>query len=413
MKKLEKKTFYTIFFIISLFIIVTTIIFNIQCYSKEYKGIKTNLSRMDIMFFDRPNRKPINQNFNDLDDKIIMDYNFYTFILDRNNNITRRISHNENSFDNKIIDKANKIISNNYSSNVKINSLYFNNISYNFMSGKYLVIVDTSNIRYRLLSLLLISIFMLGLFEVFVYYVSKKITKWITQPVEETFNKQRDFIADASHELKTPLAVMMASIDCIEVNKKNEKYINNIKSESDRMNNLITKLLDLSKSESEPNKELYEINNLSKIVEKRALVFESLAFENNVSIDTKIENDIMLKCSKNEIDEVISILIDNAIKHSYKNSIIKVNLYKEKNNIILDIINNGDNISNEELDKIFERFYRSDKSRNRSNNRYGLGLAIAKNIVNNHDGQILAFSKENLTTFRVIFKQKNIKTLPF
>lgn len=406
MEKLEKKTFYTIFSIISLFIVISIITFNVQSYSKEYNGIKTNLTRMNMMFFGGPNRKPINQDimFEDLNDKIIMDYDFYTFILDRNNNIIHKISHNENSFDNKIINKANRIIANNYKSNIKINSLYFSDISYNFRSGEYLVIVDTLNIRYRLSSLLLISIILLGLSEMLVYYVSKKITKWITDPVEETFNKQKDFIADASHELKTPLAVMMASVDCIEVNKKNEKYINNMKSESDRMNNLITKLLDLSKSESDSNKELYTMNNLSKIVEKRALVFESLAFENNVSINTEIEKDIMLKCSKTEIDEVVSILIDNAIKHSYKNSIIKVNLYKDKNNIVLDIVNNGKDIPNDECDKIFERFYRSDKSRNRDSNRYGLGLAIAKNIVNNHNGQIKAFSKDNFTTFRVIFK---------
>jgi len=404
MEKLEKKTFYTIFSIISLFIVVSIIVFNVQSYSKEYNGIKTNLSRMNMMFFGGPNRKPINQNFDDLDNKIIMDYNFYTFILDRNNNIVHKISHNENNFDNKIINEVNQIISNNYNSNIKINSLYFSDTSYNFKSGEYLVIVDTSNIRYRLSSLLLISILILGLSETLIYYVAKKITKWITEPVEETFNKQKDFIADASHELKTPLAVMMASVDCIEVNKKNEKYINNMKSESDRMNNLITKLLDLSKSENGTDKELYTINNLSKIVEKRALVFESLAFENNVCIETNLEKDIMLKCSKSEIDEVVSILIDNAIKHSYKNSTIKVNLYKDKNNIILDIINNGKDIPESECDKIFERFYRSDKSRNRESNRYGLGLAIAKNIVNNHDGQIKAFSKDNFTTFRVIFK---------
>ena len=406
MEKLEKKTFYTIFSIISLFIIVSIIVFNVQSYRKEYNGIKTNLTRMNMMVGGHPNRKPINQNFDDLNNKIIMDYDFYTFILDRNNNIMHKISHNENGLDKNIINKANKIISQNYRSNIKINSLYFSDISYNFKSGEHLVIVDTSNIRYRLSSLLLISILILGLSELLVCYISKKITKWITDPVAETFNKQKEFISDASHELNTPLAVMMASIDCIEVNKKNEKYINNMKSESDRMNNLITKLLDLSKSESGTNKELYTTNNLTKIVEKRALVFESLAFENNVKIDTDLEKDIVLKCSKVEIDEVISILIDNAIKHSYKNSVIKVKLYKDKNNITLDVINNGKDIPASECDKIFERFYRSDKSRNRETNRYGLGLAIAKNIVHNHDGQIKVFSKDNYTTFRITFKQK-------
>lgn len=402
MDKLKNKTFYTIFSIISLFILVTTIVFNIQSYQKEYNGIKTNLTRMNRMFFETPNKKPITKDQNDK--IIIMDYNFYTFILDRNNNIINQISHNENNFNNEITSKARQIISNNYRSNIRINNLYFSNTSYNFKSGEYLVIVDTSNIRTRLSIILLITCIIIALSELAVYYISKEITKWITNPVEESFSKQKDFIADASHELKTPLAVIMASIDCIETNKKNEKYINNIKSESDRMNNLITKLLDLSKSEKGINKELYSLNNLSKIVEKRVLVFDSLAYEINVTIEQSITKDIKLKCSEQEIDEVVSILIDNAIKHSFKNSVIKVNLYKDKNQIILEITNNGKDIPEDELDKIFERFYRSDKSRNRDSNRYGLGLAIAKNIVNNHNGEIKVFSKNNTTTFRVIFK---------
>ena len=406
MEKLEKKTFYTIFSIISLFILISIIALNVQSYSEEYNGIKTNLSRMNTVFLGGPNKVPINQNFDDLDNKIIMDYNFYTFILDRNNNIIHKISHSENSFDNKIVNKANKIVSNNYKSKIKVNSLYFSDISYNLKAGEYLVVVDTSNVRYRLSSLLLISIFILGLSEMLVYYVSKKITKWITDPVEETFNKQKEFIADASHELKTPLAVIMASVSCIESDKKSEKWLNNIKTESDRMNNLITKLLDLSKSENKDNKQIYTLNNLSKIVEKRALVLESLAFENNVEINNEIENDIMFKCNGVDIDAVVNVLIDNAIKHSYKNTAIKIKLYKNKNEIILEVINNGKDIPADECDKIFERFYRSDKSRNRDSNRYGLGLAIAKNIVNNHDGQIKAYSKDNLTTFKVIFKQK-------
>ena len=406
MEKLRNKTFYTIFLIISLFLVVSIIIFNIQSYRKEYNGIKNNLTKMNMMFFSGPNKKPSNQNLDDLNDKIIMDYNFYTFLLDKNNNIIHKISHNENSFDNNIINKANSIISNNHRSNIKIGSLYFSDSSYNFKDGEYLIVVDISNIRYRLSSLLLISLFILGLSEILVYYVASKITRWITEPVEETFNKQKNFIADASHELKTPLSVMMASIDCIEVNKKNEKYVNNVKAESDRMNNLITKLLDLSKSENASDKELYKFNNLSKIIEKRSSEFESLAYENKINIYTNLDKEIMLKCSKVEIDEVIGILIDNAIKHSYKNSVIKINLYKDKNNIILDIINNGENIPSDEYDKIFERFYRSDKSRNRNSNRYGLGLAIARNIVTNHDGEIKAFSKDEFTTFRITFKQK-------
>ena len=404
MKKLKIKTFYTIFSIISIFIISAIIALNIQNYRKEYNGIKNNLTRINMLFFNPPNRKPINQNTGNLNDKIIMDYNVYTFILDKNNNIISQISHNENKLNNQIIDKAEEIITDTNKSTIEINLLYFNNTSYNFKNEEYLIIIDTTNIRYRLLSLLSLSIIIVILSELLIYYATNIITNWITKPVEETFNKQKDFIADASHELKTPLAVMMASIDCIEITKKNEKYINNVKSESDRMNNLISKLLDLSKSENIIDKSLYRENNLSKLIEKRAYEFESLAFENNISINTNIEQNIKLNCNKPDIEEVIGILIDNAIKHSYKNTSIQINLFKEKNNIILDVINNGKDIPEEELDKIFERFYRSDKSRNRESNRYGLGLAIAKNIISNHNGEIRVFSKNAYTTFRITFK---------
>ena len=107
-----------------------------------------------------------------------------------------------------------------------------------------------------------------------------------------------------------------------------------------------------------------------------------------------------------EIEKLISIVLDNAIKHSYKATSIKVNLYKDKNNINIEIINSGDPIKSGDEEKIFERFYRADKSRNRDSNRYGLGLAIAKNIVTKHHGMISAFSTKDYTTFRVVWNQK-------
>ena len=171
------------------------------------------------------------------------------------------------------------------------------------------------------------------------------------------------------------------------------------------MNTLIKSLLDLSKLEKGVSIQNYKKENISKIIEKVCLTLEAIAYEQDVKIETNIEENIECLCSKDEMERLISILLDNAIKHSYKDSSIQVNAKKEKNTIQIEITNTGDPIKEGDEEKIFERFYRGDKSRNRESNRYGLGLAIAKNIVINHNGSIKASSKNNLTTFKIILKK--------
>lgn len=181
--------------------------------------------------------------------------------------------------------------------------------------------------------------------------------------------------------------------------------MDNIKSETERMSKLVTDLLDLSKLEDTEHKEVYNEVNLSKIIENKALSFESLMFEQELTLKLNIENDIIYKCNQDKIKELLSILIDNAIKHSYQKSSIEVSLMKNKNIIILSVKNRGDTIPKTEQEKIFDRFYRGDKSRNRDSNRYGLGLAIAKSIVQNHKGNITVNCVNGYTIFTVEFKQ--------
>ncbi len=404
MENLKKKTFFTIFIIISLFAVFFATFFNIQTYHREYAGILNNLTRMRNLTLEKPNF-PNKEPFNDdrLRNRKVMDYEVYTFILDENNNIIDKISHSDNNISKKIMTQAQNIIEKNNTSNIKIGFLYLRNYAYNFEQGKYLTIIDIANTKKTLLANLLFSLLLIIIGEILIYIISKKISEWITKPVVMSFNREKEFVANASHELKTPLAVIMASIDCLEVNKKNEKWINNLKSESDRMNNLITKLLDLSKSEY-LKAENFSKNNLSMIVEKRALTFESLAYEKNITIETNITEKINFLCHKESIDELVSILVDNAISHGSENSKITVDLSNSKNEIILKVVNKGEAIPLEECEKIFERFYRNDKSHNRKSGRYGLGLSIAKNIVLAHHGNIKAYSKDGYTTFEVKFK---------
>ena len=170
------------------------------------------------------------------------------------------------------------------------------------------------------------------------------------------------------------------------------------------MNNLITDLLELASTERTETYS-FEEKDISKIIELSLLTFEGKAYEKNIKIDYQIKDNIKMKLDESSIKELIEILLDNAIKHSKEKSTIKVILSEENNNITLEVQNTGDPIPKGEEEKIFDRFYRIDKSRNRKENRYGLGLAIAKNITENHNGTISASSNDNTTTFKVLFKK--------
>ncbi len=404
MKELNRKVFNTIFIILSAFIFIIVFIYNVEIYRREYSAVQRNLSFMEERISKPDYRIPIlddEQDDKNFENMMIMDYEVYTVILS-NGEIERIISHSSNTSNFDVQSVAEKIVTK--KQGMRIGSLYNNKYSYNYYLDT-IIIINTKNINNRLMLILIKSLIILLIVEILVYYVSKMLTKRITKPAQESYEKQRDFIADASHELKTPLAVIIASSDELKSDKKNAKYVDNIKYESERMNNLIKSLLDLSKLENGVSIANYKEENISKIIERICLTFEAIAYENNVNIDINIEKDIKLKCSKEEIEKLISILLDNAIKHSYKDSSISVNLNNDKNSINLEIVNSGDPIKVGDEEKIFERFYRSDKSRKRDSNRYGLGLAIAKNIVINHNGTIKAFSKDGLTTFKINLKK--------
>ena len=168
---------------------------------------------------------------------------------------------------------------------------------------------------------------------------------------------------------------------------------------------LVTELLDLAKTEGEQDIVMQE-NNLSDITESSILTFESLFYDNNIKLKYDITPDIKMSCNEDLIIELMSILVDNAIKHCSEKGKVIINLSKNSKQIILEVKNKGLPIKKEDEEKIFERFYKVDTSRNRNTNNYGLGLAIAKNIVEKHNGTITAHSSDGYTTFKVIWNQK-------
>lgn len=404
MKKLKFKTFIILLIILTLFIISLLVIFNYQLYQRELNDVKKDLKEIET----------IHNNYYIVNDDVIIDgnnmkpmfinANVYVISFDSIHNITNITSYTDNGLSNaEIIKLATNFLNTNKKSD--IGNLYTSRYAYYLTNKNNLIIMDNYIINNKLGDYFRMSLLIFILLEILIIYVSNILTKWLTKPVIESFSKQKQFIVDASHELKTPLAIITASAESLEMEPTEKKWLDNIKSESERMNKLVTDLLDLAKSENMEIKEKYNINNLSKIIEKTSLTFESLIYENKLEIEDNIDKDIMFSCNPDKIRELLGILIDNAIKHSTKNSKITVNLYKDKNNIILEIKNKGKEITKEDQEKIFDRFYRVDESRNRSDNRYGLGLSIAKNIVTSHNGKIFVNCKNGYTTFKVIFKQ--------
>lgn len=254
---------------------------------------------------------------------------------------------------------------------------------------------------------IIFSVIMSGMSLIIIYWISKKVSEIIVKPVYETFEKQKQFISDASHELKTPLAVIEANADVLENEVGNNKWLTYIQKETESMAKLINELLLLAKIENVDDIKNYEKFNLSTQVETSASMFESMAHEKQVNITTNIQNDIYVNGNKQDIDHIVSILLDNAIKHSDPYKDIQVILSKEKNTIVLQVKNHGEPIEQDQQDKIFERFYRIDKSRNRSEKRYGLGLAIANSIVQKYNGKIKVECKDRITNFKVVMPKNN------
>lgn len=410
MKKIKKKIFLVIFFMLTMFLLSILTIFNYQSYNQEKEGIQTNLMRMedDKNIGEQPKPNDLNEdNSKNIEENklqpIFMDMTVYTVFYNNENKIIDIINHTQNNItEEEISEIAEEILNqNDKKEGTSIGNLYFDKYSYTFKGYNSLTIIDNSNVKNKLINLLKTSIIIFILAEIIIIVVSIKLTSWIIKPVIESFNKQKQFIADASHELKTPIAVIMANAEALENEPNERKWLNNIKNEAERMNELVTDLLDLARLENDVSKENFQVENLSKIVEKTILTFESIMYEKKIKLEYDIKENINIVCNNNQIKQLLVILIDNAIQHSKENGEIKVTLRSEKNDVALNVTNKGKEIPKDMYEKIFERFYRVDESRNRNTNRYGLGLAIAKNIVINHNGKINVQSENGYTTFIV------------
>ena len=267
-------------------------------------------------------------------------------------------------------------------------------------NGTTLVVMMDNTIRRESFSTLFRYTLIFGACALILFFfLALFLAKKIVDPLEERDNQRKQFISDAGHELKTPIAVVSANAEMLAREIGANAWLSNIQFENERMAALTRRLLDLTRVESEPP--VMEKVDLSRVVTGSALPFESVAFEKGAVLNYEIEDNITVRGDSERLTRLTAILLDNAVEYCRQNGNIKISLKKERHVVKLSVSNEGKEIPKEQRKRIFARFCRGDAARNGEDNHFGLGLAIAARIVENHKGKISVDCEGGVTTFTV------------
>ena len=268
--------------------------------------------------------------------------------------------------------------------------------------GTILVFSDISSESSTLSALVRNSV-IIGIFAFLAFLaISIFLSRWAVKPVALAWLQQKRFVADASHELKTPLTVIMVNAELLQGKgydgAEREAFSQSILLMSRQMKLLVEKMLELAKSDAGQMKQQMRSVDLSKAVLDTAISFEGVFIERGLTIESSIEPGIIIQGSEQALRQVVDILLDNAQKYSFPSGKTAVRLYSSGHGKCrLSVSNPGAEIPQEDLKKLFQRFYRMDEARSR-NGSFGLGLSIAESIVTQHRGKIWAESKDGLNT---------------
>lgn len=303
----------------------------------------------------------------------------------------------------RLIETANNVLAEGNASGRKENLLYQVEKKDDFTLVAFIDCTITSE---SLLSLMRHSLVTGGATLCLLFLISLILAQRIVKPLEENDQRQKQFVSDAGHELKTPVSVISANAELLSRQLGSNEWLDNIRYENERMGDLITQLLNLSLAE---NAQLQmEDLDLSRLVTGEVLPFESVAFEHQLTILSDIEDGIRFHGNRSQLSQLVSILLDNAIRHSDHGHEIGLCLAKHGKHIALTAENSGKEIPADQQAHIFERFYRLDDVRNSESRHYGLGLAIAKAICEAHGGSISVSCKDGKVLFTAVLPIRNL-----
>lgn len=243
--------------------------------------------------------------------------------------------------------------------------------------------------------------------------VSVLLAWWTTRPVERAWRQQRQFLSDASHELKTPLTVIMTNAELMQhpdyAEAERRTFSSNILIMSRQMRSLVEQMLELARSDSLRAETVLSPVNFSQLVSDAILPFEPLFFEKGLTLQTQISENIMINGDPSQLRQVLDILLDNAGKYSRKKGTAWVAVQRRGRHCLLTVADEGNEISAKDLSNLFKRFYRADPARSR-NGSFGLGLSIAESIILRHKGKIWVESQNNINSFYVELPLASSKT---
>lgn len=221
------------------------------------------------------------------------------------------------------------------------------------------------------------------------------LSRWTLRPVERAWQQQQRFVSDASHELKTPLTVILANLDILESDQGDSPWLKAARSEGLMMKKLIENLLFLAHADESRQNITREALSLSDLASETTLAFEAVAFEKSQTLESDIQPGIQVQGDKDLLRQLMTILLDNAVKHTPQGGRIDVALTQHRERAELIIKNAPAFVEKEDLAHLFDRFYRQDTSRNKSDGGYGLGLSIAAEIARQHGATLKAQSEQD------------------